>query len=61
LIPATAADHFVVFDALLQWYSRFGKPLMHVSEQGSHFKDKVIKEFNRILQMKHHKTTAYSL
>ena len=49
LIPATAADYFVVADALVQWYSRFGMPLMHVSDQGSHFKDKVIKEFNRIL------------
>ena len=35
-------------------------PSMHVSDQGSHFKDKVIQEFNRILQIKHHMTTAYS-
>jgi transposase InsO family protein len=33
---------------------------MHVSDQGSHFKDKVIKEFNRILKINHHMTTAYS-
>ena len=42
-IPATAANHFAVADALIQWYSRFGMPLMDVSDQGSHFKDKVIK------------------
>jgi hypothetical protein len=33
---------------------------MHVSDQGSHFKDTVIKEFNRILQINHNMTTAYS-
>ena len=60
LISATAADHFAVADALVQWYSRFGMPLMHVSDQGSHCKDKVIKEFNRILQINHRMTTAYS-
>jgi hypothetical protein len=43
LISATGANHFVVADALVQWYSRFGMPLMDVSDQGSHFKDKVIK------------------
>jgi hypothetical protein len=39
LIPATVADNFVVADALVQWYSSFGMPLMHVSDQGSHIKD----------------------
>jgi hypothetical protein len=51
----------VVDDAVVQWYSRFRVPLMHVSDQGSHFKDKVIKEFNRILQINHHMTTTFSL
>ena len=46
LIPATAADHFVVADALVQWYSRVGMRLMHLIDQGSHFKDEVIKAFN---------------
>jgi hypothetical protein len=53
LIPGTASDHFLVADALVQWYSRFGMPFMHVSDQGSHFQDKVIKEFNGILQINH--------
>jgi hypothetical protein len=51
LIPATAANHFVVAAALVQCYSRFDVP---------HFKDKVIKEFNLILQINHHMTTAFS-
>jgi transposase InsO family protein len=60
LIPATAADHFMVADALVQWYSRIGMPLIHVSDHRSHFKDKVIKELNGILQINHHMTTVYS-
>jgi transposase InsO family protein len=50
----------MVADALVQWVSRFSMPLLHISDQGSHFKEKVIKEFNRILQINHHVTTAYS-
>jgi hypothetical protein len=34
------------------------RPLMHASDQESHFKHKVIKEFNRILQVNHHMTTS---
>jgi len=33
---------------------------MHVGDQGSHFKDKVIEELNRILQINHYMTTDYS-
>ena len=42
-IPASAADHCVVSDALLQRYSRFGMPFMHVSDQGSHLKTKSLR------------------
>ena len=50
----------MVADTLAKWYSRFGIPLMHVGDQGSHFKDKVIEELNRILQINHYMTTDYS-
>jgi hypothetical protein len=53
LIPATAGDHFVVGEALVQWFLKFGMSLMHMSDQGSHFNDKIIKEFNKILQINH--------
>jgi hypothetical protein len=33
LIPATAADHFLVADALMQWYSMFGMLLIHVNDR----------------------------
>ena len=55
-----AATHCVVADSWLVWYSWFDMPSMHVSDQGSHLKDKVIQEFNGILPIKHHMTTAYS-
>jgi len=51
LIPATAADHCVDVDALVPWHLRFRMHLMHVSGQGSHLKDKVIKGLNVILQL----------
>jgi transposase InsO family protein len=60
LLPATGADDFVVADALMLWYSRFAMLFLHVSDLGSHFKDKSIEEFNPILQINHHMTTAYS-
>ena len=60
LISAASPDLFAVADALMDWYFRFGAPTNHVSDQGSHFKDKVIKEFNRILEVNHHLTTACS-
>jgi hypothetical protein len=34
--------------------------LNYVNYQGFHLKDKVIKEFNAILQINHHMTTTYS-
>jgi hypothetical protein len=45
---------------LLQWMSDFGVPKIQVSDQGSHFKNKVIAEINRQLRSHHHFTTAYS-
>jgi len=50
----------VVVDALDQWNSRFEMHLKHLSEQGSRFKDKPIKEFNHLQRIDHRLTTAYS-
>ena len=60
LVPDDEANHSVLADALVDWYSWFGMPSIHVSDQGSHFRDRVSQEFNRILQIKHYMTTAYS-
>jgi hypothetical protein len=44
----------------IDWYKRFGVAETHVSDKGSHFKNKVVAELNDILKTKHHFTTAYS-
>ena len=60
LIPSVDATHHVVVEALLDWFSRFGFAQMHISDRGSHFKNKVVKELNRRLGTSHHFTTQYS-
>jgi hypothetical protein len=60
LVPSERTDHVVVVHALLNWYKRFGVAETHVSDKGSHFKNKVVAELNDILKTKHQFTTAYS-
>jgi len=59
LVPSERTDHVVVVHALVDWYKRFGVAETHVSDKGSHFKNKVVAELNDILKTKHHFTTAY--
>ena len=60
LIPSKTADHFVVADALLDWAKRFGVPDVHVSDNGSHFKNSVINELTRLMNIRHHFVVAHS-
>ena len=60
LVPSERTDHVVIVYALLDLYKRFGVAETHVSDKGSHFKEKVVAELNDILKTKHHFTTAYS-
>ena len=60
LVPSDRTDHVVVANALVEWYKRFGVAETHVSDKGSHFKNKVVAELKDILKPKHHFTTAYS-
>jgi hypothetical protein len=43
----------------MKWYSLFGIALVHISDQGSHFKNVVVSELNRRLSTKHHFTLPY--
>jgi hypothetical protein len=54
------ADSTAVATHLLEWIADFGIPKIQVSDQGSHFKNKVITEINKQLKSQHHFTTAYS-
>jgi hypothetical protein len=60
LIPAKTCDHFAVAEALMDWYADFGCPRVHISDQGSHFKNSVIAELHRLSGSRHHYTIAYS-
>jgi hypothetical protein len=44
LIPCLELTAFVIAEALLDWYKRFGLALYHVTDQGTHFKNQVISE-----------------
>jgi len=59
LISCREARASVVAEALLDCYKRFGLALYHVSDQGTHFKNHVISESNRLMQTEHHFVTAY--
>jgi hypothetical protein len=60
MIPFSSPDHFVVAEALIDWYKRFCLSQYLVSDQGNHCKDQSLKEFYRILQTNHHFFTTYS-
>ena len=60
LVPSERTDHVVVLHALVDWYKRFGVAVTHVSDKGSHFKNKIVDELNDILVTKHYFTTSYS-
>jgi hypothetical protein len=41
VVSCTSADHTLVADALISWFSRFGIVQYHVSDSFSHFKNKI--------------------
>jgi hypothetical protein len=55
-----SANAKFVAEKLLEWIADFGIPAWQVSDQGSHFKNEVIREMNNSLQSNHHFTVAYS-
>jgi hypothetical protein len=50
LVPTAAADAASVVDALTSWFADFGTALVWVSDQGSHFKNRVIDGVRRALR-----------
>jgi len=53
LAPSTSPDHFALADSLMECYKGFGVPKTLISDQGSHFVDKTLKELNSMQQKKH--------
>ena len=60
LVLCNSPDHFHVVDALLDWSSRYGMPLIHISDQGTHFKNKVCAELERLYGVRHRFTPTYT-
>ena len=62
LVICESPSHYEVVDSLLAWHSRFGlrKDSIHISDQGTHFKNSVCRELERCLGIKHRSTPAHS-
>lgn len=60
LWPSIAANSETAAAALARWGSCFGSMKWLVTDQGSHFVNRVIKELTEELRIQHHFTTAYS-
>lgn len=60
LVVCETADHVIVVNALIDWFKRFGIVFQHVSDQGTHFKNRVVDELCSRLHIARHFTTAYT-
>ena len=61
LIPTVSCTSPDVVNALLAWYARFGGiPGTWVTDQGSHFVNRIVKELSSRLHVEHHFTVAYT-
>ena len=58
LVASEAADATTVVSALLDWIKRFGLPPTLVSDQGTHFRNSVVKDLCVRLGLHHHFVTA---
>ena len=57
--PCESADAVSAATALINWFCRYGPCYRWISDQGSHFKNKVIAEIARRMSLReHHFTTA---
>ncbi|KAE9134746.1 hypothetical protein PF010_g2345 [Phytophthora fragariae] len=61
LVACVQATSDEVYQSLLDWFKRFGVVRQWVSDQGAHFRNRVIAELQRALGAHHHFTTAYTL
>ena len=59
LVPCISADSTSVVQALMGWFARYGTVTTWVSDQGSHFKNQVLKELKQRLNTTQHFTPAY--
>ena len=60
LVPSASPDELVAANSVMQWCCDFKAPQIVVSDQGTHFKNKLFKSIEKSLNWKHSFTTAYS-
>lgn len=60
LIPNEKADAEAAAEGIARWIRVFTIMMVWVSDQGSHFKNKVMKELPDLHDIKHHFTVAHS-
>ena len=60
LLPAKNADSSTTADGLLTWFSSFGVVPQWVSDQGTHFKNEVIRHLLEQMNSSHHFTLPYT-
>jgi hypothetical protein len=59
-VPCKTADALATANALVQWFVEFGTVLNWVSDQGSHFKNNLIKKLRQLTRGHHHFTLPYT-
>lgn len=59
LVPCTSCNHEVVVEAIAFWCARYGRPRYLRSDQGSHFKNKVLEDLAKRADIHHHFTLPY--
>ena len=59
LYATPSADAMAAATSLLDWVSSYGTPQILVSDQGTHFKNRLVAELTRILGIKHKFVHAY--
>jgi len=59
LIPCESANAEATAGALIQWFASFGTVIQWVSDQGSHFKNEVIRILRKQTRGSHHFTLPY--
>ena len=60
LFSGNTADSDTAVDAIVQWIGTFGCMDWIVSDQGSHFKNKILEALRKWFRFSHHFTTAYT-
>ncbi|KAE9062830.1 hypothetical protein PF007_g29768 [Phytophthora fragariae] len=60
LIACDSASSIVAATALVDWWKRFGAPSVLISDQGSHFKNAVVQQVCKKLQLRQELVVAYS-